>query len=203
MSENASPVGAQTATIQIQSPMMNATLGTSFLVRGAFGVAKRNGPSYTILCQLTSSGGTTYDPNMLCVDFTSYNRVALFAGAPAGSNYQVQATISSAGRQLDQATVTGLTLDASKAVVISSPSSGSTVQQPFNAQGTCPTGLTAAGHLYNGGQLKQDGINTNSGNRWTSEFGGLQAVGGYTLVVEALQDILSVCAAWVTNLTLQ
>jgi hypothetical protein len=203
MSENTPGAPGRVASVSVQTPTPNATLGTSFLARGGFSSAKRE--TYTVSCVLIASNNTQYNPVWTYLDGTSFDWLALFTNAPAGSNYILQAALYASGgtTPLDTAIVAGLTLDATKLVTIGSPANGATLGTTFGGSGGCPSGLTAAGRLFSGNTLVQSGTNNTNNGIWTSDFSNVPAGTAYVFIAEALNNILSVAAAQTTNITVK
>src|SRR5262249_43946088 len=125
--------------------------------------------------------------------------------APAGGKYTLQAALYASGGTTPLATVdvAGLTLDATKTVNITAPANGSTFGTAFGAAGTCPSGLSAAGRLFSGNTVVQDGTNATTNTNWTSAFTAVPVGTGYVFIAEALNNILSVAAAQTTNITIK
>jgi len=196
------------SVITIDSIKPNATVSTTFVVRGTFD------PGYAVVppvaCTLTRPGLANAIMPSVPVVTSGSTYWAYFDGVPANNQYQVESDLRQGNQTVAGSIVGNLTVaDNDPDITTNTPNTGDQVAAAgFQASGTYlisadpnPSGLFT---LYDGkgGLLQQIKVPLGGGN-WSVTFTAIPPGVNYRLLAELLSGGFSVAADLATNLTAQ
>jgi hypothetical protein len=196
------------AIITIDSLKPNATVSTTFVVRGKWDPSRPLGTM--IVCTLTRPGlANPIQPIALVQVATTYTYWAYFDAVPANKQYQVESDISDGHQTISGTIVGNLTVANNPDMTINNPNTGGQVAAAgFPANGTYQTldgNPRFLCTLYDGnGNVLQQVKGPAAGGNWSVTFTAIPPGGNYQVLAELLNgDGTSVAADLVTNLTAQ
>jgi hypothetical protein len=192
------------SVITIDNIRQNATLSTTFVVRGTFDAAYGIPP---IACTLTRPGAQPIAAPVVVKGNTYW---AYFDGVPANNQYQVESDLRQGGQTVAGSIVGNLTVaNNDPDITTNAPNTGDQVAAAgFQASGTYlisadpnPSGLFT---LYDGtGVLLQQVSGPLANNAWSVTFTAIPPGMNYQVLAELISAGFSVAADLVTNLTAQ